>query len=54
MIVNEDSERASVTAKVTLPNAGRLFVATPEEPDAHPALGEVMIPARSAAVVLEL
>jgi hypothetical protein len=38
---------------VELPNPGRLVMVSPEKPDTQPTSGEVKIPARSAAVVLE-
>jgi hypothetical protein len=43
----------SITAKVELPNAGKLAVATPEQPEALPTSGALRIPARSAAVLME-
>ena len=52
VVVNEQSKK-TITAKVELPNPGRLVVATPEQPDALPASSTVRIPARSAAVVME-
>ena len=52
VVINPSSENA-VTAKVSLPNPGELFVATPEKPDAYATTGTVQIPARSAAVVIE-
>lgn len=42
-----------ITATLDMPNAGKLVVATPEEPDAVATSGELKIPARSAAVVME-
>jgi len=52
VVINPSSENA-ITAKVSLPNPGSLFVATPEQPDAIAVTGTVQIPARSAAVVIE-
>ena len=52
VLINPSSENA-ITAKVSLPNPGNLFVATPEQPDAMVTTGTVQIPARSAAVVIE-
>ena len=52
VVINPDMGR-TITAKVSLPNAGSLVVATPEDPDAKPTDGTIQIPARSAAVVLE-
>jgi hypothetical protein len=52
VVINPSSENA-ITAKVSLPNPGNLFVATPEQPDAIATTGAVQIPARSAAVVIE-
>ncbi len=53
VVVNPSSDR-SVTATVRLPNPGNLVVATPEQPDAQPAHDMLKIPARSAAVVMEV
>jgi hypothetical protein len=52
VVVNPNSTDA-ITAKVTLPNAGNLVVATPEKPDAQEMTGTLQIAARCAAVVLE-
>lgn len=52
VIVNPGSDK-SILAQVKLPNAGKLVVATPEDPDGQPCSGSVKIPPRSAAVVLE-
>jgi hypothetical protein len=52
VLVNQDSSKA-IALNVELPNPGRLAVVTPEKPDEQPTAGEVNIPARSAAVVLE-
>ncbi len=53
VVINPDSDHA-ITAKVSLPNPGNLGVATPEQPEPHPTNGTVQIPARSAAVIVEL
>jgi hypothetical protein len=53
VVVVNDNFSKPITARVELPNPGRLVVATPEEPDAKPATGEVRIPPRSAAVLME-
>jgi hypothetical protein len=42
-----------ITAKVDLPQAGKLVVATPEQPEAKISDGTLTIPARSAAVLME-
>ncbi len=52
VVINPSSDVA-ITAKVDLPNAGPLVVASPEQPDAKPTSGTINIPARSAAVVIE-
>ena len=52
VVINEGFDRA-MDAKVELPNVGRLIVATPEDPDGQTTTGEITIPARSAAVVIE-
>jgi len=53
VIVNPSSDSA-LTAKVNLPHAGKLVMATPERPEAEVTDGTLKIPARSAAVVMEL
>jgi len=52
VVVNPSSENP-ISAKVGLPNPGKLVVATPEQPDALPTTGTLQIPPRSAAVVIE-
>ncbi len=52
VIINQEFNTA-IIAKVELPNAGKLDVATPEQPEAVSTTGTVQIPARSAAVVME-
>jgi hypothetical protein len=51
-VVNPSSD-AAITAKVALPNASNLVVATPEQPDAQLTSGTLPIPARSVVVVME-
>ena len=53
VVINPDSDHA-ITAKVSLPNSGSLSVATPEQPEPQPTNGTTQIPARSAAVIVEL
>lgn len=52
VVVNQEWAK-TVAAKVDLPHPGRLLMATPEQPDAVPTSGRLIIPARSAAVVME-
>jgi hypothetical protein len=52
VVVNDGSDEA-ITAKVILPHAGKLLACSPEQPDAQSTDGNVNIPPRSAAVVLE-
>lgn len=52
VVVNQELEK-EITAKVNVPNAGRLVTATPEQLDAQTTTGTLQIPARSAAVVME-
>lgn len=54
VIVVNPSSTSAITAKVHLPNPGKLIVATPEDPDGQTTTGTIQIPARSAAVVIEL
>lgn len=53
VVINPDSEKA-ITVSIKMPNPGRLIVATPEDLDGRPATGSFRIPARSAAVLLEI
>ncbi|MEO6966032.1 MAG: DUF6259 domain-containing protein [Acidobacteriaceae bacterium] len=53
VVVNEKSD-ATITATVQLPNPGKLAVVTPELTEPQPTSGTLQIPARSAAVLLEL
>ncbi|MGC1782610.1 MAG: DUF6259 domain-containing protein [Acidobacteriaceae bacterium] len=52
IVINPAADKA-ITAKVNLPNAGELIIATPEQPDGESTTGTLQIPARSAAVVIE-
>lgn len=52
VVINLEYAKA-ISAKVELPDAGKLVVATPENPDAVPTAGTLEIPARSAVVVME-
>jgi hypothetical protein len=52
VVVNPDFNKP-IVAQVTLPHAGKLVAATPEELDAQPTTGTLHIPARSAAVIME-
>jgi len=53
VLVNPDGKRA-IRVHADFPDAGRLVVATPEEPDAQATMNPLAIPARSAAVVMEI
>ncbi len=53
VVVNLEGAK-TITAKVELPNASRLAVATPEQLEASATSGTLRIPARSAAVLMEL
>lgn len=53
VVVNPSSD-AAIVAKVTLPNARSLIAATPEDPDGKTTDGTLRIPARSAAVLIEV
>jgi len=52
VVVNMESSK-SISAKVDLPEPGKLMMATPENPNAKPTDGVLNIPARSAAVLME-
>lgn len=52
VMVNKEFGKA-ITAKLDLPEAGKLAMATPEDQDARPFSGAARIPARSAIVVME-
>lgn len=53
ILVNQERNRP-ITAKVDLPNAGKFTVVTPEDPDPRSSSGTFRIPARSAAVLMEM
>jgi Domain of unknown function (DUF6259) len=53
VLVNPGSDTA-ITAKVNLPNPGNLIVVTPEQPEGKPTNGTLEVPARSAAVLIEV
>ncbi len=53
VVVVNNTQDKTITAKVEIPNAGKLVYATPELPDAKPTSGTLTIPARSAAVLME-
>jgi len=53
VVINQEFNKM-IEAKVDLPNAGRLMMATPEQPDGQATNGRLSIPARSAAVVIEV
>jgi hypothetical protein len=53
VVINLDQDKG-ISAKVTLPHAGQLSAATPENPERQSTTGELAIPARSAAVVMEI
>jgi len=52
VVVNQESSR-TITAGVELPHSGGLLAASPEQPEAVPTTGQLQIPARSAAVLME-
>ncbi len=54
VVVVNPSSNDGITAKVSLPNPGKLLAATPENPDGEATTGTMEISARSAAVVIEL
>jgi hypothetical protein len=51
VVVNTDSK--AIAATVSIPNAGNLVLATPDDPDVRSTTGGIQIPARCAAVVME-
>ena len=53
VVINNDANKA-FTVTVSIPNAGKLITATPEELEAKPSTGTLQIPARSAVVLMEL
>ena len=52
VVVNQEFSK-TITAKVDLPSAGSLVVATPEQPESAQTSSTLTIAARSAAVVME-
>lgn len=52
VVVNTDPDKA-ISARVSIPKAGALMVATPDDPEAKPTAGIIQIPRRCAAVVME-
>lgn len=52
VVVNKDESKA-VTAKLDLPNAGKLVAVTPEDPDTRATSTAFRVPARSAIVIME-
>lgn len=52
VVINPSVDKA-ITAKVMIPHANKLMMATPEHPDEESTSGILNIPARSAAVVME-
>jgi hypothetical protein len=52
IVVNLEAGK-SIAAQLDLPNAGTLVSATPEEPETRAVSGALLIPARSAVVVME-
>jgi hypothetical protein len=52
VVVNQESAKA-ITATLSIPNAGTLMSASPEQLDAQPVSGALHIPARSAIVMME-
>ena len=53
VVVNNADQDETKTIHVHLPDAGGLVVATPEKPEARETDGEVTVPPRSVAVVME-
>jgi len=53
VLVNLEQNKA-MDIIVDLPHAGKLAVVTPEQPEMQSATGTVSVPARSAAVILEM
>lgn len=53
VVINPEADKA-ISVNVHLPNARTLIHATPKDPDGKPTTGTLQIPARSAAVVIEL
>ncbi|WP_263366447.1 hypothetical protein [Edaphobacter bradus] len=53
VVINHERSK-TLSAEVQLPNPGKLVFATPEQPDSMPLAGNLTIPPRSVAVVMEL
>jgi hypothetical protein len=53
VVVNLEQGKG-ISAKVTLANAAQLSLVTPENPERQSTMGELSVPARSAAVVMEV
>ncbi len=53
VVVNLERDKA-MNVRVDLPNAGRLMVVSPEQPEMQPTSGTIEIPARSTVAILEL
>ena len=53
VVVNMEAQK-SIGVTLKLPDPGKLVVATPEQPDSQPTSGTIQIPARSAAVLMEM
>lgn len=52
VVINQERRRA-ISARIELPNPGKLSAVSPEDPDLRPSSGTVRIPARSAIVLME-
>jgi hypothetical protein len=53
IVINQERKRP-ISAKVDLPDPGKFTLATPEDPDARSNSGTFRIPARSAALLMEV
>lgn len=54
VVVANPSDSREIRCDVSLPNASRLSLVTPEEPELKDFIGQLSIPAESAAILLEL
>ena len=52
VVINQERGK-SLSATVQLPNPGKLMVVSPELPDMQPTSGQLTIPPRSVAIVME-
>ncbi len=52
VVVNQDPKR-EIRARVEIPKPRELVVVSPEDPEGRPTSGQLTLPARSAAVVME-